>query len=135
MTVSFVADDDLYEPVKAALEKLHFDIIRAPARDDKNLLAKTLELGKVLITRDTGIPSQAYAFEFAKNGLSVVVLRWKGSNATVWQEMTLAILRYSKEWECIANTEPSVISVKKNGYRARAWKNIPEAIGNLHAVT
>ena len=91
--MSFVADDDLYEPVKAALEMLRFDIIRAPARGDKDLCAKTLELGKVLITRDTGIPSQAYAFEYAKNGLTVVLLRWKKANAIAWQEMVLAILR------------------------------------------
>ena len=132
--MSFIADEDVFAPVLEALKSLRFDIIPAPARPDRNLLAKTLEMGKVLITRDTGIPSQAYAFQYAQNGLTVVLLRWKGSNPKAWQEIVVSILRHSEEWEEIAKKEPSVISVSRTGYRARAWSSLPEAVGKSAQV-
>ena len=95
------------------------------SRDSKDVV---LRQGGVLVTMDTGIPSQAYLFEYAQNGLTVVVLRWKKSTPKDWQEMAVSILRYGEDWEQIAAVTPSVISVNRRRSRARAWQDVPTSI-------
>jgi hypothetical protein len=130
-----VADADLPDPVVAGLQLLKYDIrryheISAPVSPDSELMEVVLRSGGVLVTRDTGIPSQAYLFEHAARGLSVVVLRWKQSPATEWQKMAQAILRYGSDWEQIAAVDPSVISVSRSGSRPRSWKSLPPDISD-----
>jgi hypothetical protein len=129
----FVADADLPEPVVKALQILQYGILRyseigAPVRPDSELMYAVLKHGGVLVTRDTGIPSQTYLFEYAQNGLTVVVLRWKESTPRDWQEMAGAILRDGERWEQIAVEIPSVISVSRSRSRARAWQDVPTSI-------
>jgi hypothetical protein len=118
----------VYEPIVAALRAVKFDIVRVPARSDRNLMAVSLERHSVLITRDVGIPSQAYAFQYAQNGLTVVLLRWKESNPKAWQQIVASILTHAEEWERMAAQAPSIISVSQRGYRSRTWQTIPSSI-------
>ena len=83
----------------------------------------------ILVTLDKGMPSQAYAFEYASKGLSVVLLRWKSNKQEAWQQITEIILRDHKLWFEIAQKETSVISVSyKGGSRSRSWSDISPLI-------
>jgi len=128
-----IADADLRDPVIVALQAIKYPIVRykeleLPARPDKKLMKEILSKQGIMITMDLGIPSQAYAYQYAQYGLTVVLMRWKQSRPKDWQEMTLAILRDGESWAAIAATTPSVISVSHRGFRARAWVNIPSSI-------
>ena len=132
--MSLIADADVPAPVVTALKAVRYDIktwdeIGLPLRPDAELMAALLERGHlVLMTRDTGIPSQAYAFEYAKNGLTLVVLRWKTQHPADWQQMVVRVLQDGATWERLAAVTPSVISASHSGSRARAWSEIPEGI-------
>lgn len=128
-----IADADVPDQVIQALQAVRFEIIRAkelgiPIDDDRPLMEGVRERNGVLTTKDTGIPSQAYLYQYAQNGLTVVVLRWKKSRPKDWQEMVLAILRDAELWHQIAAKTPSVISVTRTGSRPRAWRDIPATI-------
>lgn len=130
-----IADADIPYPVVQALKILEYEIAtleesNLPIRPDRDILQGALRLKGVIITKDTGIPSQAYLFEYAQYGLTVVVLRWKQSNPKAWQEMTEAILRDGASWEKLAAQTPSVISVNRYGSRARSWATIPSTIAD-----
>ncbi len=133
--MTLIADADLYDPVIRALKEVRYPILRydeigAPIRPDSGLMARVLEFGaRVLVTRDTGVPLQAYAFEYAHNGLTVVLMRWKNAQPEAWQEMVASILVHGREWERIANTDPSVITVNRRGYRSRSWSSVPGSLG------
>ena len=135
-----VADADIPFPVIRALKILQypiatFDDIGAPVRPDKALMEHVLQHSRVLITRDTGIPSQAYVAQYPAQGLSVVLLRWKTSTPKDFQEMAMMILRHGEEWEQRASHTPSIISVNRNGSRYRAWSDVPDDIGNTRGAT
>ena len=135
-----VADADVPYPVIQALKILQypiatFDDIGAPVRPDKALMGHVLQHSQVLITRDTGIPSQAYVAQFPAQGLSVVLLRWKTSTPKDFQEMAMMILRHGEEWEERASHTPSIISVNRNRSRPRAWSDVPDEIGNTRGAT
>jgi len=134
-----VADADVPFPVIRALKILQFPIatfddIGAPIRPDKALMEHVLLHSRVLITRDTGIPSQAYVAQYPAQGLSVVLLRWKTSTPKDFQEMATMILRYGEEWEERASHTPSIISVNRNRSRYRAWSDVPNEIGNTRGA-
>lgn len=126
-----VADADVPRPVVDALKILRYPIatyeeIGAPARPDTALLEHCLRTGHyVLVTRDTGIPSQAYVARYPQRGLTVALLRWKTSTFADFQKMAEAILRDGAKWEAAAAREPSVISVGARGSRYRPWSGIP----------
>lgn len=66
-----IADADVPDPVVQALQILGYGIVRyaelnIPVRPDKALLEGVLSHQGVVITKDTGIPSQAYLFEYAQ---------------------------------------------------------------------
>ncbi len=128
-----VSDADVPMPVISALKILRYPIvtyndIEAPVRPDKALMEHVLLHSRVLVTRDTGIPSQAYVAQYPSQGLTVALLRWKTSTYKDFQEMALAILRYGEKWEEIASHTPSIISVNRNRSRERAWSEIPADI-------
>jgi len=131
--VTFIADANVPDPVIQALLAVKFDVKRikdiAPTRPDRFVMQGCLETGGILITFDQGIPSQAYLYQFAKNGLTVVLLRWKKSTYKDWQQMVEIILRDAHIWEEAARNEPSIISVSyKRGTRIRAWSTIPPLV-------
>ena len=82
--MSFLTDLDVPSPVIQGLRAVRF-LFRSVEDDgiplgvDRGIMARALNdlNGAVLITCDTGIPSQAYYYQYAQNGLTVVVLRWK----------------------------------------------------------
>lgn len=130
-----VADADVPGPVINALKTLQYPIstyedIGAPIRPDTALMEYMLRYSpsRVLVTMDTGIPSQAYTVQYLKEGLTVVLLRWKTSTFKDFQEMASMILRYGEKWEQIASGTPSIISVTRNRYRTRAWRDVPGSI-------
>lgn len=128
-----IADGDVPDPVITSLQAVQFPIVRykelaLPVRPDKQLMAKILSAQGIMLTMDKGIPSQAYLFEYAQNGLTVVVLRWKKSRPIDFQQMVLAILRDGESWG--NTTQPSVISVSQHGSRPRAWSTIPSTIAD-----
>lgn len=134
-----VADADVPYPVIRALKILQypiatFDDIDAPVRPDKALMEQVLRHSRVLITRDTGIPSQAYVAQYPAQGLSVVLLRWKTSTPKDFQEMTMMILRHGEDWAKRASHTPSIISVNRIRSRYRAWSDIPDEIGNTRGA-
>ena len=123
----------MYKPVIQSLLAVKADLKRieelTPKRDDRSVLQACLDAEGILITFDKGIPSQAYAYEFAKNGVTVVLLRWKGSTYADWQEMVEVILRDDALWKQAALSEPSIISVSyRRGSRIRTWSTIPPMI-------
>jgi len=131
--VILIADHCVYEPIIQALKKLQFPILSIydiqDGRADYTVMQACLDNNGILITLDRGIPSQAYAFEYASKGLSVVLLRWKSSKQDAWQEMTEVILRESKHWIETAERETSIISVSyKGGSRPHAWSDISPQI-------
>jgi len=130
--VILIADADVPDPVIRALQSVQFNIRRVTdivsSSSDRAVMRAILESGGILVTRDLGIPSQAYLYEFAKNGLTVVLLRWKSSTPKEWQEMVEIVLRESELWRYVASREPSVISVNKRGSRVRPWSAIPSEI-------
>ena len=135
-----VADADVPLPVVRALKILQYPIatydeIGAPVRPDKALMEHVLLHSRVLITCDTGIPSQAYVAQYPAQGLSVVLLRWKSSTPRDFQEMAMMILRDGEKWEERASHTPSVISVNRNGSRYRAWSDVPDEISNTRGAT
>lgn len=111
--MSFIADHDVPDPVIQALLAVKFDVKRikeiSPQRPDRFVMQAYLDAKGILITLDKGIPSQAYAYEFAKNGLTVVLLRWKELKYQDWQEMVEIILRDDDCWQRAASIEPSII--------------------------
>lgn len=124
-----VADHCIYDPVVQALKKLKFPILSISELQDEiadyTVLQACLDNSGLLITLDKGIPSQAYAFEYANKGLSVVLLRWKSSKQDAWQQITEVILRDYNNWIEIAEKDTSIISVSyRGGTRARAWSDI-----------
>ena len=130
-----IADGDVSDPVIVALQKIEYPIVRYseldfPVRPDRELMAKILSIQGIMITMDMGMPSQAYAFQYAQHGLTVVLLRWKQSRPKDYQEMVLAILRDGESWAQIASNEPSIISVNRRGSRPRAWSSIPPSIAD-----
>jgi hypothetical protein len=131
--VTLVADADVPIPVIQALKAVRYNIIRYSEiglpTPDRALMEALLNVGGILVTRDTGIPSQAYLYEYGLHGLTVVVLRWKQHRAKDWQEMVEAILRYGESWEAIAKEQPSLISVSRSGSRARPWHTLPPEVG------
>lgn len=134
-----VADADVPFPVIQALKTLQypiatFDEIDAPVRPDKALMEHVLLHSRVLITRDMGIPSQAYVAQYPAQGLSVVLLRWKTSTPKDFQEMAMMILRHGHEWETLAMHTPSIISVNRNRSRPRAWSDVPDEISNTRGA-
>ena len=133
--MTLVADGDVPDPVIKALQTVQYDIIRpqdlgVPLRPDKSLMAGLRPSEHVLVTRDTGIPSQAYLFEFGQRGLTIVVLRWKRQLPKDWQEMVLAVLRDGETWERVAARAPSVISVNRQRSRYRNWSSLPSTAGD-----
>ena len=136
-----VADADVPFPVIRALKILQyppiatFDDISAPVRPDKALMEHVLLHSRVLITCDTGIPSQAYVAQYPAQGLSVGLLRWKSLTPKSFQEMTMMILRHGEEWEERASHTPSIISVNRNRSRPRAWSDVPDEISNTRGAT
>ena len=132
--MTLVADADIPEPVIRSLQILKYDIVRyseigLPSRPDRALMEALLQSGGILLTRDTGIPSQAYLHQYGIHGLTVVLLRWKQQRARDWQEMVEAILRYGESWERTARETPSLISVSRSGSRARPWHALPPEAG------
>ena len=133
--MTLVADADIPDPIIRPLQEVRYDIIRAkdlrlPSRPDRDLMAGILQLGGVLLTLDTGIPSQAYMYEYAHQGLTVVVLRWKTQFPKDWQEMVSAILRDGEKWARIAAETPSIISVTRSRSRVRPWSTIPPSVAD-----
>jgi hypothetical protein len=134
-----IADADVPPPVIEALKVLRYPIatydeVGAPIRPDKALMAHILAHSRVLVTRDLGIPSQAYVAQYAEQGLTIVLLRWKTSTYRDFQEMTKAILHDGARWEEIASNTPSVISVNRQGSRYRAWTEVPDSISRTSAA-
>ena len=130
-----VADADVPGPVIAALKILRYPIatyddIGAPVSPDTALMACVLDRSRVLITRDKGIPSQAYVAQYAQRGLTIVLLRWRTTTAEDLQKMAETILRDGSKWEETASYTPSIISVSKHGSRSRAWGSVPETIAS-----
>ncbi len=131
--MTFIADDNVPDPVIQALLAVKFDIKRikdiVATKPDYSVMQSCLEENGILVTFDLGIPSQAYYYEFAKNGLTVVLLRWKRSTYRDWQEMVEIILRDAHIWKEAASKESSIISVSyKRGSRVRFWSTIPPLI-------
>ena len=126
-----VADADVPGPVVDALNILRYPIatyedIGAPARPDTALMDHCIRTGNyVLVTRDTGIPSQAYVARYPERGLTVALLRWKTSTFEDFQKMAEMILKDGAKWEATAAREPSVISVSRHGSRTKPWGEIP----------
>ena len=131
-----VADADVPSPVIRALQTLRYPIVTydeigAPVRPDTALMAHVLDYvqeSPVLVTKDTGIPSQAYVGRYAQAGLTVVLLRWKTSTYLDFQKMAELILRDGQKWIEIASRTPSVISVSRHGSRPRAWSRVPSSL-------
>ena len=133
--MTLVADGDVPDPVIRALQAVQYDIVRpqelgVPLRPDTSLMAGLRPGEHVLVTRDTGIPSQAYLFEFGQRGLTVVVLRWKRQLPKDWQKRVMAVLRDGESWERMAARAPSVISVNRRGSRPRGWSSLPSTAGD-----
>ena len=126
-----VADADVPGPVVDALKILRYPIatyedIGAPARPDTALMDHCIRTGNyVLVTRDTGIPSQAYVARYPERGLTVALLRWKTSTFGDFQKMAEMILKDGAKWEATASREPSVISASRHGSRIKPWGEIP----------
>ena len=128
-----VADADVPYPVIRALKILRYPIVTyneigAPVRPDTALMAHILghvRESPILLTKDTGIPSQAYVGQYAQGGLTVVLLRWKTLTYPDFQKMTELILRDGEKWVEIASHTPSIISVNRHGSRPRAWSQVP----------
>ena len=126
-----VTDADVPGPVVHPLKILRYPIvtfqdIEAPVRPDTALMECVLRSSRVLVTRDTGIPSQAYLARYPERGLTIVLLRWKESSYSDFQEMAEMILRDGAKWESIAERTPSVISVNRKGSRVKTWESIAE---------
>ncbi|MFC2060634.1 DUF5615 family PIN-like protein [Chloroflexota bacterium] len=137
--MKLIADHCIYDPVLQALSALKFPITSITdlltERVDYTVMQACLDNNGLLLTLDKGMPSQAYAFEYASKGLSIVLLRWKSGNNEAWQQITEIILRDSRYWIEIAQQETSIISVSyKGGSRSKAWTEISPLIV-MHAFT
>ena len=132
--MTLIAYSDPPRPLIGALKILKYDIatleeLAIPVRPDSELMAGLLRTPhRVLVTMDTGIPSQAYLYRYAQAGLTVVLLRWKTRTPRDLQEMAVAILTHGSAWEALAAREPGIISVSRSGWRHRAWSRIPATI-------
>ena len=128
----FIADANVAEPVIRSLLEVKFHIRRineiAEIRPDRPVMQACLDANGILITFDLGIPSQAYLYEIAQSGLTVVQMRWKTSTYEDWQQIVGIILREHHVWEEAACKEPSIISVNNRGSRIRSWSTIPQLI-------
>ena len=136
--MKLIADHCIYDPIIQALSALRLPILRIQdiqsKMPDYSVMQACLENDGILLTLDKGIPSQAYAFEYAKDGLTVVLLRWKSNSPRAWQQITEIILRDYEQWIEVAETETSVISVSYNrGSRPHSWADISPKIVQ-HAV-
>ncbi len=128
--MTLVADADIPVPVIRSLQAIKYDIVRyselgLPTRPDTALMEGLLSRGGILLTQDTGIPSQAYLHQFGQKGLTVVLLRWKQSSPRDWQQMVAAILRHGESWKAFAAQTSGLISVNKNRSRPRLWESLP----------
>lgn len=134
--MTLVADADVPDQVIRSLQAVKYPILRLielglPLRPDRDVMGGLVSSGnRVLVTRDCGIPSQAYLFQYAARGITVVVLRWKKSDARAFQQMVRAVLTHGEEWERAAAERPCVISVNNRSSRARPWATIPPSIGD-----
>lgn len=129
----FIADHCIFAPIVQALSVLKFPIKSIQQvqkeRPDYSVMRTCLIQNAILITLDLGIPSQAYAFQYAKAGLTVILLRWRTQTPKDWQQMTEVILRDHEQWSAIAKKDTSVISVSyKGGSRPRSWSQISPLI-------
>jgi hypothetical protein len=130
--VIFIADAMVPDPVVRSLSEVKFHIKRiqeiSEIRPDRPVMQACLDENGILITFDLGIPSQAYLYEIAQNGLTVIQMRWKTSTHKDWQEMVGTILKEHHTWEAAASKEPSIISVNNRNSRIRPWSTIPPLI-------
>ena len=130
-----IADADLWDPVIRSLQAVRFPIARLselgiPLRPDSTVMQGVLDHNGMLITRDVGVPSQAYLYQFGAKGITVVVVRLKPENPTAWQRTVEVVLRHWDGWQQTAATGPSLITVNWNAVRARQWATLPPATGN-----
>ena len=74
----FIADHCIFDPVVQSLLTVKFDIRRigdcTKSTDDESVMKVCLAEKAILITLDQGMASQAYYYQFAKNGLTIVLL-------------------------------------------------------------
>jgi predicted nuclease of predicted toxin-antitoxin system len=93
----FIADHCILNPVVQSLLAVKFDIKRirdcTKSTDDESVMKVCLAEKAVLITLDQGMAFQAHYYQFAKNGLTIVLLRWKHQTYKDWQQMVQIILR------------------------------------------
>ena len=128
-----VADADVRDPIVQALQAIRFPAYRLnelsiPIRPDAAMMQGVLEAGGLLLTFDTGIPSQAYLHQFGQAGLTVAVVRLVPDGPVAWQKATEIILRDWHTWQQVAARAPSVISVTWSGSRSRAWEDLPSTM-------
>ena len=138
--MTLFADANVPEPIIVALEAVRFDIRRTSellpsTGTDRDVMRAVLEANGILVTFDAGIPSQAYAYQFARRGLSVILLRWETSTPKDWQEIVVAILRGADDWRESAGNRPAVLSVSRGGTRIRPWSDIPVEIADQESAT
>ena len=130
--MKIIADHCIFDPVIQSLQVLRFPIVSIKTlqqeKPDYSVMQTCLENDGILITLDKGIPSQAYAFQYAQGGLTVVLLRWRLQGYKTWQQMVEVILRDYGRWVTIAQEYPSVISAKYSGSRHHTWNEIPPLI-------
>lgn len=130
-----VADADVRDPIVQALQAISFPISRLselhiPVRPDTAVMQGVLDAGGLLLTFDTGIPSQAYLHQFGRAGLTVAVVRLDQEGPIAWQKATEIILRDWHAWQRVAARAPSVISVTWSGSRSRAWEDLPSTMAS-----
>ncbi len=138
----FISDHCIDYPVIQSLLAVKFDIKRiedcTQKTDDRSVMEVCLAEKAILITLDKGMSSQAYFYQFGRNGLTLVLLRWRHQTYKDWQQMVQIILRDAHLWEKASNPEPSMISVSyKRGTRVRPWShisiiNFPKILRNLN---
>ncbi|MDP2935240.1 MAG: hypothetical protein Q8O86_01980 [Dehalococcoidia bacterium] len=83
-----IADADVPDQVIQALQAVRFEIIRAkelgiPIDDDRPLMEGVRERNGVLTTKDTGIPSQAYLYQYAQ-----ICPKWADSSGFTMEKIS-----------------------------------------------
>jgi hypothetical protein len=129
----FIADHCILDPVVQSLLAVKFDIKRikdcTEKTDDISVMRVCIDRKAILITLDRGMSSQAYYYQFSKNGLSIILLRWKHQTYLDWQQMVQVILRDHNLWGKAVKIDPSMISVSfTRGTRVRPWSKVPSLI-------
>ena len=130
-----VADADVRDPIVQSLQAVRFPIHRVtelniPLRPDTAMMQGVLKADGLLVTYDTGIPSQAYLYRFGQAGLTMVVVRLVPDGPAAWQKAVEVILRDWHAWQGIATETPSVISITWGGSRARTWEGLPHSMAS-----